>query len=71
MKRKVDSTAIAERGGAVARWVLIIGLAIATFIADTVTDFEIAAAVFYVAIVLLAAESLSVRKVIADRKSVV
>lgn len=65
MKRKVDSTAIAERGGAVARWVLIIGLAIATFIADTVTDFEIAAAVFYVAIVLLAAESLSVRKVIA------
>lgn len=48
-------------------WQLFAGLAliIAIFIADTVTDLEIAAAVFYVAVVLLAVRLLQPKAVIA------
>lgn len=46
------------------RWLLIIGISIVIFIADTVTDLEIAAAIFYVAVILIAAEFMSPRGVI-------
>lgn len=54
-----------KTGGETARWILIAVLSVGVFVADTVTDLEIAAAVFYVAVVLIAADFLPARRVIA------
>lgn len=50
--------------GATLRWLLMFGLLVAIFIADTVTDLEIAVAVLYVAVVLIAAGFLRMRGVL-------
>lgn len=55
---------IAANGSPV-QWAFLLGLTLLTFLADTLTDFEIAAAVFYVAVVLMAAEFLPARIVLA------
>lgn len=47
------------------RAVLILALLIAVFVADTLTRFEIAIAVFYIAVIVLAVRSMSTRGVIA------
>lgn len=46
------------------RWVLMLGLMVVIFIADTITKLEIAVAVFYVAVVLIAAGFLRARGVL-------
>lgn len=51
--------------GSALRWALTIGLMLVIFIADTITDLEIAVAVFYVAVVLIAAGFLHARSVLA------
>lgn len=46
------------------RWVLMLGLMVVIFIADTITELEIAVAVFYVAVVLIAVGFLRARGVL-------
>ena len=48
-----------------ARWALMLSLSAAIFVGDTVTDLEIAVAVLYVAVVLIAASFLTTRGVLA------
>jgi signal transduction histidine kinase len=57
--------------GTALRWVLMLGLMVVVFIADTITDLEIAVAVFYVAVVLIAAGFLRARSVVVVAASCV
>lgn len=57
--------------GAALRWMLTLGLMAVIFIADTITDLEIAVAVFYVAVVLIAAGFLRARSVLVVAASCV
>lgn len=57
--------------GTAFRWVLMLSLLAAIFVADTITDFEIAVAVFYVAVVLIAAGFLRARGVLVISASCV